>query len=173
MQDLVSIQKKLNDDLFAVTQEKCLALCRVQDITKKSKEKSYILCACSKLIACQSLVMDSNRETFYLTFPSEYRLVYQKAEPQPSLYLVRFSEKANEIPKKKATVILSDVKTIDYSPTTADKRHPSSLVFDLRTADREYSFLTLTSEEKKEFFTNLTKVRCSSPSHSFVLLRLS
>jgi hypothetical protein len=48
MQDLPLIQTKLNDDLFVATQETCLALCRVQDITKKSKDKMYILCACSK-----------------------------------------------------------------------------------------------------------------------------
>jgi hypothetical protein len=50
MQDLKTIQTKLNDELFSATQETCLALCRVQDITKKSKEKMYILCACSKYI---------------------------------------------------------------------------------------------------------------------------
>jgi hypothetical protein len=48
MQDLATIQTKLNEDLFSTTQETCLALCRVQDITKKSKDKMYILCACSK-----------------------------------------------------------------------------------------------------------------------------
>jgi hypothetical protein len=47
MQDLPLIQTKLNDDLFVATQETCLALCRVQDTTKKSKDKMYILCACS------------------------------------------------------------------------------------------------------------------------------
>ncbi len=47
MQDLATIQTKLNEDLFATTQETCLALCRVQDTTKKSKDKMYILCACS------------------------------------------------------------------------------------------------------------------------------
>jgi hypothetical protein len=50
MQDLTTIQTKLNDDLFATTQETCLTLCRVQDVTKKSKDKIYILCACSKYI---------------------------------------------------------------------------------------------------------------------------
>ena len=50
MQDLPLVQTKLNDGLFAATQETCLALCRVQDIGKKSKDKMYILCACSKYI---------------------------------------------------------------------------------------------------------------------------
>lgn len=48
MQVLKYIQTKLNDDLFAATQETCLALCRVQDVAKKSKDKTYVLCACSK-----------------------------------------------------------------------------------------------------------------------------
>ena len=49
MEDLTVIKTKLNDDFFVATQETCLALCRVQDITKKSKDKTYILCACSTL----------------------------------------------------------------------------------------------------------------------------
>jgi hypothetical protein len=48
MQDLTIIQTKLNEDLFPTTQETCLSSCRVQDVTKKSKDKIYILCACSK-----------------------------------------------------------------------------------------------------------------------------
>ncbi len=53
MQDLKIIQTKLNDDFFPSTQETCLAICRVQDITKKSKDKMYIFCACSKYIISQ------------------------------------------------------------------------------------------------------------------------
>lgn len=48
MQDLPALQTKLNEDFFAASQETCLALCRVQDVTKKAKNKTYILCACSK-----------------------------------------------------------------------------------------------------------------------------
>ena len=48
MQDLPSILTKLNGEFFAAMQETCLTACRVQDITKKSKDKLYVLCACSK-----------------------------------------------------------------------------------------------------------------------------
>jgi len=130
MQDLNSIQTKLNEELFFTTQELCLCLCRVQDISKKSKEKIYILCAC----------------------------VYQKVDPQPSLHLVRFGEKPNDIPKKKATFLLRDVKTIDFTPLNNDKRPQSSNIFDLRTSDREYSLMVSTVEEKTEFLNNLRKI---------------
>ncbi len=67
-------------------------------------------------------------------------------------------EKANEIAKKKTSILLRDVKTIDYAPITTDKRQQSSLGIDITTTDREYSFLSITLEEKKEFITNLRKV---------------
>ncbi|CAF0927129.1 unnamed protein product [Adineta steineri] len=130
MQDLTNIRTKLNDDLFATTQETCLALCRVQDITKKSKDKAYIICAC----------------------------IYQKADPQPSLHLIRMGEKANEIAKKKATILLRDVKTIDCAPVPNDKRQSSSLGIDITTTEREYSYQALKLEEKQEFLTNLRKI---------------
>ncbi|CAF0977524.1 unnamed protein product [Rotaria sordida] len=138
MQDLKVIQTKLNDDLFSTTQETCLALCRVQDITKKSKDKMYILCGC----------------------------IYQKADPQPTLHIVRLGEKTNEIAKKKINILLSDIKTIDYAPVINDKRQQSSLCIDIITTDREFSFLALTSEEKKEFFTNLRKITAHYLKHS-------
>lgn len=50
MQDLATIKSKLENDFFPTTQETCLALCRVNDATKKSKDKMYILCACSTYI---------------------------------------------------------------------------------------------------------------------------
>jgi hypothetical protein len=85
-------------------------------------------------------------------------LVYQKPEPQPTLHLIRMTDKSNDIPKKKTSLILRDVKTIDYAPVTHDKRQSSSLALDFQTADREYAFLVLTIEEKKEFLSNLRKV---------------
>lgn len=48
MQDLSTIKTKLDNDFFPTTQEICRALCRVHDVAKKSKDKMYILCACSK-----------------------------------------------------------------------------------------------------------------------------
>jgi hypothetical protein len=57
MQELPIIQTKLNEDLFPVTQEVCVTLCRVQDVTKKSKDKMYILCACSKYIILSFLMI--------------------------------------------------------------------------------------------------------------------
>ncbi|CAF4250828.1 unnamed protein product [Rotaria sp. Silwood2] len=138
MQDLKAIQTRLNDDLFSTTQETCLALCRVQDVTKKSKDKMYILCAC----------------------------IYQKADPQPTLHVVRLGEKANEIAKKKINIILSEIKTIDYAPVINDKRQQSSLSIDITTADRDYSFIALTSEEKKEFITNLRKITAHYLKHN-------
>lgn len=129
MQDLNSIRTKLNDELFQTTQETCLCLCRVQDITKKSKEKTYILCAC----------------------------IYQKPDPQPSLHLVRLGEKANDIPKKKTTIILRDVKTVDFNSLNVDKRSSSTNTFDLRTSDREYSLLVMNAEEKKRISKQFEK----------------
>ncbi|CAF4094180.1 unnamed protein product, partial [Rotaria magnacalcarata] len=138
MQDLKVIQTKLNDDLFSATQETCLALCRVQDITKKSKEKSYIICAC----------------------------IYQKADAQPTLHLLRFGDKGYELTKKKINILLCDVKTIDYAPVANDKRQPSTLGIDIVTADREYSFLALSFDEKKEFVSNLRKITAHYLRHS-------
>ncbi|CAF4360437.1 unnamed protein product [Rotaria socialis] len=138
MQDLKVIQTKLNDDLFSATQETCLALCRVQDITKKSKEKSYIICAC----------------------------IYQKADAQPTLHLLRFGDKGYEIARKKMNILLCDVKTIDYAPVINDKRQPSTLGIDIVTADREYSFLALSFDEKKEFVSNLRKITAHYLRHS-------
>ena len=84
--------------------------------------------------------------------------VYQKPDPQPSLHLVRLGEKANDIPKKKATILLRDVKTVEFAPPNTDKRAQSASIFEIRTSDREYSLLALTAEEKKEFLSNLKKV---------------
>jgi len=67
-------------------------------------------------------------------------------------------EKANEVAKKKQSILLRDVKTINYAPVTNDKRQQSSLGIDITTIDREYSFLAIKSEEKKEFITSLKKV---------------
>jgi hypothetical protein len=53
---------------------------------------------------------------------------------------------------------LQDIKTIDYAPATNDKRQPSSLTIDIITTDREYSFLAISLDEKKEFLTTLRKV---------------
>ena len=57
MQDLKTIQTKLNDDFFSTTKETCLTSCRIQDITKKSKDKMYILCACSKYMNFQQIIV--------------------------------------------------------------------------------------------------------------------
>lgn len=96
------------------------------------------------------------RKNFFLSLNSIS--VSQKVDPQPSLHLVRFGEKPNDIPKKKATFLLRDVKTIDFTPLNNDKRPQSSNMFDLRTTDREYSLMVSTIEEKKEFLNNLKKV---------------
>ncbi len=96
-------------------------------------------------------------------------LVYQKPDPQPTLHLIRMGEKTNEVAKKKQSILLRDVKTIDCAPVTNDKRQQSSLSIDITTADREHSFLAITSEEKKEFITNLRKV-CSKKKKEFFFL---
>ncbi|CAF4595135.1 unnamed protein product [Rotaria sp. Silwood1] len=140
MQDLKVIQTRLNDDLFSATQETCLALCRVQDETMVAK----------KILSALALLLT----------------VYQKADPQPTLHLVRLGEKTNEIAKKKINIILSDIKTIDYAPVINDKRQQSSLGIDITTADREFTFLASTSEEKKEFITNLRKITAHYLKHS-------
>ena len=87
-----------------------------------------------------------------------WTLVYQKPDPQPTLHLIRLGEKANEVAKKKLSILLRDVKTINCVPLTNDKRQQVPLGIDLTTADREQSFLVKTLEEKKEFITNLRKV---------------
>ena len=46
MQDSSVIQTKLNA-FFSTTQEQSLSPCRVQQASKKSQDKKYILCACS------------------------------------------------------------------------------------------------------------------------------
>lgn len=79
-------------------------------------------------------------------------------------------EKANEIAKKKISILLRDVKTIDYAPVTHDKRQQSSLGIELTTAEREHSFLSITLEEKKEFITNLRKVCNIKRNEQFFIL---
>jgi hypothetical protein len=67
-------------------------------------------------------------------------------------------EKANEVAKRKQSILLRDVKTINCAPIANDKRQQSSLGIDITTIDREYSFLVITAEEKKEFLSSLRKV---------------
>jgi phosphorylcholine metabolism protein LicD len=67
-------------------------------------------------------------------------------------------EKTNEVAKRKQSILLRDVKTINCAPVTNDKRQQSSLGIDITTVDREYSFLVITAEEKKEFLSSLRKV---------------
>jgi hypothetical protein len=85
-------------------------------------------------------------------------LVHQKPDPQPSIYLVRMGEKANEVSKKKLDLLLRDIKTIDFAPTTNDNRQQSALRIEFTTAERDHSFIALTFEEKKAFLINLRKV---------------
>jgi hypothetical protein len=67
-------------------------------------------------------------------------------------------EKANEVAKRKQSILLRDVKTINCAPVANDKRQQSSLGIDITTADREHSYLVMTAEEKKEFVSSLKKV---------------
>ncbi len=67
-------------------------------------------------------------------------------------------EKSNEVAKRKQSILLRDVKTINCAPIANDKRQQSSLGIDITTIDREYSFLVITAEEKKEFLSSLRKV---------------
>ncbi len=67
-------------------------------------------------------------------------------------------EKANEAAKRKQSILLRDVKTINCAPVANDKRQQSSLGIDITTADREHSYLVMTAEEKKEFVSSLKKV---------------
>ena len=149
MQDIASIQRKLNEDLFAATQEKCLTLCRVQDVNKASKKKIHVLCGCG---------MKSNFREFKNSIVTDFVIVYEKSDPQPSVHLIRLGERSNEAPKKKISISLRDVRTINFMPNNGDKRQSSNLNFDLRTADQEYFYTAGTAEEKKEFIINLRKV---------------
>ena len=95
-------------------------------------------------------------------------LVHQKPDPQPTLYLVRMGEKANEVSKKKLELLLRDVKTIDFAPSTNDNRQQSALRIELTTADRDHSFVALTFDEKKAFLITLRKVCNRKQSTVFI-----
>lgn len=69
-------------------------------------------------------------------------------------------EKANEVAKKKQTILLRDVKTINCAPVSNDKRQQLPLGIEIGTNDRDHLFLVITAAEKIEFITNLKKV-CS------------
>lgn len=152
MQDLLPIQSKLNNELFSSSQEKCLSLCRVQDLGKASKKKSLVLCACSSFR--RKLRLIDWKKRFLL-----FGLVYEKSDPRPTLHLVRLPEKSNEFPKKKNSNLLRDIKMIDFAPSNAEKRQSSNVQFDLKTSDQEFSYATLSFDEKKEFIVALRKVR--------------
>ena len=64
-------------------------------------------------------------------------------------------EKVNEVAKKKLSLLLRDIKTINCA--SISNQQPS-LAIELTTADREHSFLVKTSEEKKQFITSLSNV---------------
>lgn len=53
---------------------------------------------------------------------------------------------------------MSDVKLIDYDPAPNDKRPQGSHAIELKAAERDYTFIVVTPDEKKEFVTNLKKV---------------
>ena len=65
---------------------------------------------------------------------------------------------------------MSDIKTIDYAPVTNGKHQLSPLGFVITTSERDYLYLALTSEEKKEFITNLRKVCTKKKNIIFFLL---
>ncbi|CAF0788718.1 unnamed protein product [Didymodactylos carnosus] len=135
MQDITSIKSRLNEELFSSTQESCLTLCRVYDLTKKGKERVYILCAC----------------------------IYPKADPQPTIHLIKIPEKSTETCKKKTSLLLRDIKTIDCAPdkrstTKTNARAEKERGIDIIHVDREYSFACVTNEEKQEFLITLRKV---------------
>ena len=71
------------------------------------------------------------------------------------------NEKTSEISRKES-ILLRDVKTVDYAPAANAKRQQSPLAIDITTTtDGDHSFIALTPEEKKEFLTNLRKVSLS------------